>query len=198
MTDTLWQSFANCNSASLEAEALDAAIVQAVAEGGLGAIRAGDDKWDYDSWCDEAEWITSYTIQSMGLREVGVVGRARRTLSIAVSFYRAEDRHGDDWVGGRRAKIYVGVAPSFKAWEADSLLVDGSGRSPGATPISPFRWARHGNAQAWFFCVALDAIDSREALGIEVFGPLRALLGGADEKTAFAGCKSIIGPPEAN
>lgn len=195
--DSLWQSFANSDAASLEAQAIEAAIEQAVAEGGLGGIRAREKEWSYDYHYDEEERICGYGIQSAELRETGVTGRARRTLSIAISFYRPEDRAGDDWPGGQRAKVYVGVAPTSKAWDSDSLLVDGCGRSDVAVPISPYRWARPGTPQAWFFCVALDAIEGRAALTSEVLEPLRILLGGGKEQTAFAGCRALLAPPAA-
>lgn len=198
MTDTLWQSFANCDSAGEEADALQSAIETAVAECALGQVRQSDDEWTYSYGPDGDVWLSSYTVQSIRIRDVGLPVRARGTLSIAISFYRAEDRAGDDWAGARRAKLYVGVAPTLKAWDTDSLLVDGSGRSDVAAPISAYRWARLGAPEAWFFCVALDAIDSRDALNRDVLGPLRSLLAGEDENTAFAGCRSLIAPPSAN
>lgn len=199
MTDMLWQSFANCHSASEEAEALQEAIETAVAECALGQVRQSDDEWTYSYGPDEGEgWLTSYSVQSIRIREVGLPARARGTLSIGISFYRPEDRAGDDWPGGRRAKLYVGVAPTPKAWDADSLLVDGSGRSEIVAPVSSYRWGRPSSSDAWFFCLALDAIDSREALTRDVMGPLRTLLAGGDEQTAFAECRSLIAPPAAN
>lgn len=129
MTDTLWQSFSNALTAVAEAEAVQAAIETAVLEGGLGNVRGSDDEWDYQYWWDEEENVASYWIQSIRIRNAGVRGNARGMLSIAIGFFRPEDRAGDHWSGGRRAKLYIGVAPTNKAWDKASLLVDGSGRS---------------------------------------------------------------------
>lgn len=196
MTDTLWQSFANANTAAREVEAVHAAIEQAVLDGALGAVRASDDEWSYDSWSDDDDWVASYSIQSVRIRDVGARGAARGmargTLSIAISLYRPEDRAGTGWTGRRRAKIYAGVAPTQKAWDMDSMLLDGSGRSDAADARSTYLWAKLDAPQAWFFCVALEAIDSREALGREVMAPLAALLAGADEEAAFEGCSATF------
>lgn len=192
MTDTLWQSFANANAAAREVEALHAAIEQAVAEGELGGIRASEDDWTYESWSDEDDWIASYAIQSIKIRDAGARGAARGTLSIAISLYRSEGRAGEGWPGGQRAKIYVGVALTAKAWDEDSLLLDGSGRAEVAEPRSRYRWFRTDNAQAWFFCVALEAIDSRDTLINEVIRPVAILLAGTEEETAFAASKAIF------
>jgi len=100
-----------------------------VLEGALGGVRGSDDEWDYDSWSDDEDSVASYFIQSIKIRDSGVRGSARGMLSVAISFFRPEDRAGEGWSGGRRAKIYVGVAPTIKAWDKDSLLLDGSGCS---------------------------------------------------------------------
>lgn len=196
MTDTLWESFANANTSSREADAVQSAIEQAVLEGGLGTVRQSEDEWTYDNWSDEADWILSYSIQSVKIRDAGVRGSARGTLSIANSFYRDEDRAGEGWPGGLRAKVYVGVAPTMKAWDKDTLLVDGSGRSEVAEGRTSHRWWRVDAPSAWFFCLALDVIDSREALVREVMRPLAALLAGAEDGAAFRDCAATFQPPE--
>lgn len=198
MTDTLWQSFANANTAAGEASAIQSAIEQAVQEGALGGVRASDAEWNYESWSDEDEWTFSYSIQSIRVREAGVRGAARGTLSIAISFYRAEDRAGEGWPGGRRAKVYVGMAPTIKAWDDDTLLLDGSGKSDVAEARTSHRWWRTDAPSAWFFCAALDAIDSREALMREILRPLAALLAGSEDDEAFAACAAVFRTPAAN
>lgn len=195
MMDTLWQSFSNALTAVAEAEAVQAAIETAVLEGGLGNVRGSDDEWDYDYWCDEEENVASYWIQSIRIRNAGVRGNARGMLSIAISFFRPEDRAGDHWSGGRRAKLYIGVAPTNKAWDTASLLVDGSGRSDIAEARDQYRWYRSDAPSAWFFCVALNAIDSREALMREVMRPLALLLSGDDDETAFSDSTGILKTP---
>jgi len=192
--DTLWQSFANASTSAGEAEAVQAAIETAVFEGALGNVRASDEKWAYDYWWDDYEWVRSYWIQSIRIRDAAARGSARGMLSVAISFFRPEDRAGDGWIGGRRAKLYVGVAPTIKAWDATSLLVDGSGRSDLAEVRDRYRWSRIDTPTAWFFCVALDAIDSRETLTREVLQPLAALLRGEDEEAAFAMSVGILPP----
>lgn len=192
MTDPLWQSFANTVVAAGEAEAVQSAIEQLVTEGALGGVRASDNDWSYESWADEEDWIASYSIQSIRIRDAGPRGSARGTLSIALSFYRPEDRAGEGWPGGRRAKLYVGVAPTIKAWDEDTMLLDGSGRSETSEARSTHRWWRTDSQSAWFFCVALEAIDSREAILREVMRPLAALLAGADEAIAFAAATAVI------
>lgn len=195
MTDTLWQSFSNALTAVAEAEAVQAAIETAVLEGGLGNVRGSDDEWDYQYWWDEDENVASYWIQSIRIRNAGVRGNARGMLSIAISFFRPEDRAGDHWSGGRRAKLYIGVAPTNKAWDKASLLVDGSGRSDIAEACGQYRWYRTDAPSAWFFCVALNAIDSREALMREVMRPLALLLSGDDDETAFSASTGILKTP---
>lgn len=192
MTDTLWQSFANTISAASEAGAVQSAIEQAVLDGALVGVRASDDEWSYEAWADEEDWIASYSIQSIRIRDSGARGIARGTLSIAISFYRPEDRAGEGWPGGRRAKLYIGVAPTIKSWDMDTLLLDGSGQSEIAETGTSLRWWRTGMPAAWFFCVALDLIDSREAIMREVIRPLAALLAGADDTIAFEGCTATF------
>lgn len=198
MTDTLWQSFANAFTAAAEAGAIQAALEQAVSEGALGSVRASDDEWNYESWSDEEEWVATYTVQSMRIRDAGARGSARGTLSIAISFYRPEDRAGEGWPGGPRAKLYAGVAPTAKAWDEDTMILDGSGRSDIAEGRTGRRWWRVDAPTAWFFCVALEAIDSREALVREVMGPLAALLAGSDEDAAFKKCTATFPTPSAD
>jgi hypothetical protein len=197
MTDTLWQSFANTITAAGEAGAVQSAIEQALTDGAAAGVRASDDEWNYENWSDEEEWILSYSIQSIRIRRAAVPGTALGTLSIALSFYRPEDRAGEGWTGGRRAKIYVGVAPKIKAWDQDTLLLDGSGASEMAQARGGRRWWRNDTPSAWFFCVAMDAVDSREALVRELMRPLGALLTGADEEVAFEGCTATLMPPHA-
>lgn len=186
MTDTLWQSFANANRAALEAEAVIAAFQQAIEEGELGPIRPSDEEWGQDGWTDEEDWVASYSIESIRIREHRVGGAARGTLAIAVSFFRAEDLAGDRWPGARLAKLYVGVAPTNTAWSVDTLFIDGGGQSDVAAPAGKYLWARpDAKRGAWFFCVALSAIDSRAALSREVLTPLARLLAGDPPDSAF-------------
>lgn len=192
MTDNLWQSFANANAAIVEMEAIRSAIEAAVAEGALTSVRPSDDAWQYDAWCDEDEWIYSYALQSIRIKEVGPRGPARGTLSIALSFFRPEDNAAGDWIGGRRAKLYVGVAPTTRQWDIDGLVVDASGRSETAEASSPYRWRRTDAPDAWFFCVELDRITGRDALFREVIRPLGSLLAGGSEDEAFAGCEGTL------
>jgi len=194
MTDTLWQSFANASAAVGEAEALQSAIEQALADGAAVGLRADETDWTYESWSDEEDWIASYMIQSIKVRDVGVKGAARGMLSFALSFYRPEDRSGEGWPGGHRAKLYVGLAPSRTRWDEDTMVLDGSGASAVTEVRGGCRWWRRNVPAAWFFCVALDAIDSREALVREVMRPLGALVSGAEEAAAFDGCTATLVP----
>ena len=197
MTDALWQSFANAVGAAGEAAAVQSAIEQALTDGAAAGLRPGDDEWSYVNWSDEEDWILSYCVQSIRIRNAGAKGSARGTLSIALSFYRPEDRSGDGWQGARRAKVYVGVGPTIKPWDDDTLLLDGSGASEIAEARG-VRWWRTDAQAAWFFCVALEAIDNREALVREVMRPLGALLAGAEEAAAFEGCTATLPPPSAS
>jgi hypothetical protein len=192
VTDILWQSFANAHAAGVEIEALRSAFDGAVVGGELGTIRPADTKWAYDSWSDEGEWAFTYGIQSIRIRESGRGGLAKGTLSMAHSFYRPEDRIGGSWAGARCSKLYAGVAPTAKPWDVDSLLVDGSGRSEVAQPLSAYRWHRPETPGAWFFCVRLERIDGRDTLVREVLTPLARLLAGAGDDEAFADSRCLL------
>lgn len=192
MTDNLWQSFANANAAIVEMEAIRSAIEAAVAEGALASVRPSDDRWQYDAWCDDGEWVYSYALQSIRIKEVGPRGPARGTLSIGISFFRPEDNAAGSWIGGRRAKLYVGVAPTARQWDIDSMVVDASGRSEKAEASSPFLWRRTDAREAWFFCVELGKITGRDVLFREVIRPLGSLLAGGGEEEAFAGCEGTL------
>lgn len=196
MTDTLWQSFANANRASLEANAVISAFQSAIDEGALGQVRPSDDEWSQDGWSDDEDWVASYSIESIRIREFRPGGVARGTLAMAVSFFRPEDLAGESWPGARLAKLYVGVAPTNAAWNVDSLVVDGGGRSDVAAPLGKFLWMRPESKQAaWFFCVKLAAIDSRETLEREVLRPLARLLASPPSDAAFEGCEATLQTP---
>lgn len=194
MTDTLWQSFANAFTTVAEIASLQSACEQAVSDGVLRNFKGSDDGWDYDAWWEEQEYFSGYFIQTIKIRETGERGPTKRVLSIAFSLFRPEDRTGDGWSGGRRAKVYVGIAPSSSAWDEDTLILDGSGQSEHAEARTSHRWWLEGAAPAWFFCVALEAIDSREALYREIMRPLSALLSGADDQAAFEDCLATFVP----
>ncbi len=194
MTDTLWQSFANAFTTVGEISSLQAACEQAVSEGYLKNFKAGDDGWNYEEWWEDQGYFSGYFIQNVKIRELGERGPTKRMLSIAFSLFRPEDRTGDGWIGDRRAKVYVGVAPVSAAWDEDTLVLDGSGQSEQAVARTPFRWWLEGAVPAWFFCVELEAIDSREALNREIIRPLGALLAGEAEEVAFEGCTATLAP----
>lgn len=190
-TDAIWQSFANAYAAAGEADALHAALYSAMNTDGLKNFWV-DENWTGDSWWGDGEWLITYFISSSTIREKTARGAVRGTLSVAISFYRAEDRSGEGWTGARRAKVYVGLAPKAKAWSMDTLLLNGDGQSDVARPITEYRWAREGEPGAWFFCLALDALNSRESLHRELLAPLSALLAGVGDDAAFDGCSAVL------
>lgn len=197
--DTLWQSYANACRAGVEIDALNVALSEILADGGLGALRLDVDSEDEQELETDQGWAVGYSLYSYKI--VPARGRAtnRGWANFGVSFWRAEDERGTGWEGAQAAKLYVGYSPpTATGWSAKSLVVDGAGQSLDTAPFSRHRWRGNGSggmSEAWFFCVRLLALRGRADVEREVATPLRLLLEGRAEERAFANSTALLAPP---
>ncbi len=198
--DTLWTSYANAMRAGSEVDALMGALDELLIDE-LGEQRIDERTRDDQGLDEEQDWVESYGLVSHEI--VLKRGRSpkRGRIEYAVSLWRKEDERGTAWMGARQSKLYVAyVPPKAEGWFPDTLLVDGNGESPEARPMSTRRWTSNRSglmAGAWFFCVRLLALQSREDLMREVVNPLRLMMRGVDEDLAFANASATLGPSES-
>ena len=198
MDDVLWLSFANVARAGVEASALLDALEQVLASSAAAPIDVST--YDESTQSSENEWVSTTVIMTYKLARSPLRPRATGTISVALSFWRKEDEGAENWVGARQAKLYVAYAPPARSprWTVENLWVGGDGHSEHARATSPRRWAGAGGgvmASAWFFCVRLADLQTRDDLVREVAEPLGMLITGADEEVAFARCASTIPTP---
>jgi hypothetical protein len=200
MSDVLWQSFGNVVRAGIEADALLEAVEAALGITDFPPFEIGIEDWHDETLEDELEWVTTYVLWSYRIYERKPRRASRGMLALAVSFYRNEDMARGGWNGARQAKFYVGMAPSAKAWTAETLVLDGAGASSVAKPISSWRWctaAEPSLAAPWFFCVRLAALQSRQDIVREIITPFVHLLRGVEDAVAFQDCEATLTTPLA-
>lgn len=199
MSDPIWSSYANVSKIAEEAEALLVMTDRAISAHDFGRFHVDTEDWNDETLEDENEWFTHYFIRSYRVFERMPRLASRGMFSIAISFYRFEDEAGDKWPPGRTAKIYAGFAPTARAWDADSMYVNGAGNAPTCPQISARLWGGQGKdtwVSTWFFAVPLLAITSRADFEREVVVPSAQLLNGVTEDLAFAAASATLqGPP---
>lgn len=195
MSDAIWASMSNAMKIAEEAEALVVLYDRAILSHDFGRFQIDTDDWTDESLNDDGNWCAFYHLTGYRVHERTPRLASRGMLSFGISFYRFEDEAGDSWAGARRAKFYVGFAPVARAWTPDTLLVNGSGVAPTASPISDQRWGIKGRDEqvgSWFFVVALDALCGLDDFRREVLNPVSILLNGGTDSDAFTGTAAIL------
>lgn len=195
MTDAIWESTRNAVRIAQEAEALIGAYDQMIQSHPFGPFEIDIDDWSDETLRDEHDWISFYYLVNFRVLERTPRLASRGRLALAMSLHRLEDEAGDNWPNAKRAKLYVGFAPTSKAWDADSLYVNGSGSAGNGERLSEFRWGvrdKAGGIMSWFFAVALEGIESREDFVREVLSPITLLLNGGADEDAFAHSQSLL------